>query len=204
MNKKWYLIYNPFKKIAGWEAFGIGIILLCITTVLGYYSNTVFYGISAQIVNSVTWSKIFLLQFTGLFITVAVMYATALLSAKHIRFQDILGTVTLSKYPLVLMVLLNIFLGDKMMETTNKLLEVTGTLSTTDAYRIFDDFSMSDFSIIMLFALVSLVLLVWEIALLFNAFKVSTNLKGTKCTLLFIAAVLVSEILINVAVSKIY
>jgi len=39
---------------------------------------------------------------------------------------------------------------------------------------------------------------------LFNAFKVSTNLKGTKCTLLFIAAVLIAEILINVAVSKIY
>ncbi|MCL2041163.1 MAG: hypothetical protein FWG84_03865 [Bacteroidales bacterium] len=54
MSKKWRWIWNPFEKIAGWRAFGIGIVILCLTTVLGYFSNTVFYGISIKLVQSIT------------------------------------------------------------------------------------------------------------------------------------------------------
>jgi hypothetical protein len=29
MKNKWKWIYNPFEFVAGWKAFGIGIVILC-------------------------------------------------------------------------------------------------------------------------------------------------------------------------------
>jgi len=58
--------------------------------------------------------------------------------------------------------------------------------------------------ILMVFSLLSLLVLVWTIALLFNAFKVSTNMKGVRCGLVFTAIILASEIIIGVVLSAIY
>ena len=202
MNKKWRWIWNPFEKIAGWKAFGIGIVILCLTTVLGYFSNTVFYGISIKLVQSITWGKVFSLQALGLAITVAVMYLIALLSAKRVRFQDILGTVTLAKYPLILAVLMFWVWGGRIMSITDELLmSLKEELLTSDAYKIVSEFSFYDYFVLTMFSLLSIVILVWTIALLFNAFKVSTNLKGAKSVLLFIAVILIAEIILNIVLS---
>jgi len=200
MRKKMKWIYNPFEKIAGWKAFGIGILILGIATVLGYFSNTVFFGISIKGAYSGTLCQAISLQALGLAITVAVMYLVALLSAKHVRFQDILGTVTLAKYPLLLSVPIFWASNDKIMEISNNLLSAL----QTNPYNVMNEVSASDLVVLSVVALVSMAILVWTIALLFNAFKVSTNLKGVKCGLLFTAAIIISEIFIGIAVHIIY
>jgi hypothetical protein len=200
MSKKWKWIYNPFEKIAGWKAFGIGILILGITTILGYFSNTIFFGISIKQVHSITLCKAFSLQALSLAITVAVMYLTALFFAKRVRFQDILGTVTLAKYPLLLIIPLLWTLNDKMMEITDRLLQAL----QDNLYQMANVFSISDYVVLIGYSFLSLIILVWNIALLFNAFKVSTNMKGVKCGLVFTAILLVAEIIINVVISVIY
>jgi len=200
MSKTLKWVYNPFEKVAGWQAFGIGILILGITTVLGYFNNTVFFGISIKQVPDITCCKAVSLQAVGLAITVAVMYLVALLSVKHVRFQDILGTVTLAKYPLLLTIPLFWAFGDNIMEITDRVL-----LAIQDnPYNIADALTVSDYAVLTIFSLLSFVVLVWTIALLFNAFKVSTNMKGIKCGLMFTAIILVAEILINVVISTIY
>lgn len=200
MSKKWKWVYNPFEKIAGWKAFGIGIFILGITTVLGYFSNTIFFALSAKQVHSVTWCKAFSLQALGLAITVAVMYLIALFLAKRVRFQDILGTVTLAKYPLILLPLLFWAFGDNLMAITDKILEAL----QVNPYHLINELSISDYAVLTAFSLLSLVILVWEIALLFHAFKVSTNIKGAKCGWVFAAIMLITEIITGVVVSVIY
>ena len=201
MNRIWKWVYNPFEQLAGWRAFGIGIIILCIATVIGYFGNTVFYGISIKTVPSVTWDKAFFLQGLGLAVTVAVMWITALLSAKHVRFQDILGTVTLAKYPLVIEVLI-------LMSFSKWLNELTGMLKSAgniqETMEVFNKLTILDYTLFIVLMIVTFGFLAWTIALLFNAFRVSTNLKGAKCALLFIAIMLISEILIHVAIYIIY
>ena len=198
-NMKW--VYNPFEQLAGWRAFGIGIIILCIATVIGYFGNTVFYGINIKTVPSVTWGRAFFLQGLGLVVTVAVMWITALLSAKHVRFQDILGTVTLAKYPLVIeVIILSTF--SKWMNQITATIMSAGNIQ--EIMEVFNNLTILDYSLFVVLMIVSLLFLVWTIALLYNAFRVSTNLKGGKCALLFIAIMLISEILINVAISLMY
>ena len=190
MNSKWKWVYNPFEKVAGWKAFGIGILLLAMTTIVGYWGNMVFYGLQAKVVPTVTWSMVFSLQGLGLAVLVVVMYLTALVFAKHVRFQDILGTVTLAKYPLFLMALSRLAFGKTVVSDVNQLIN--------------SEFSFLLFGPLIVFGLFALLLLIWEIALLYNAFKVSTNLKGVKCGVLFSAILVVSEIIIIVLVSSIY
>ncbi|MCL2511932.1 MAG: hypothetical protein FWF09_07770, partial [Bacteroidales bacterium] len=109
-------------------------------------------------------------------------------------------TVTLAKYPLLLTIPLFWAFGDNIMEITDRVL-----LAIQDnPYNIADALTVSDYAVLTIFSLLSFVVLVWTIALLFNAFKVSTNMKGIKCGLMFTAIILVAEILINVVISTIY
>ena len=187
MKNKWKWIYNPFEFIAGWKAFGIGILILCVTTVIGYFGSMVFYGIQAKAVPHITWNMAFSLQFLGLAVTVLIMYITALIFAKHVRFQDILGTITLAKYPLLFIAVISLVFGN--------------TLSSVDINKfISQDFTIFDIAPLLLFGIISIIFIVWNIALLYNAFRVSSNLKGVKCAVLFTAALFLSEIIILVLV----
>jgi hypothetical protein len=194
MNRNWKWAYNPFERIAGWKAFGIGLVILCITTAIGYFGHTVFYGISIKIVPSVTCGQAFALQMLGLAILVFVMWITALLAAKHVRFQDILGTVTLSKYPLVLSAL---FFG----VFSKRLNEIANMFNSAANIQEIIEIAKNEYALFALMSVFSIIILIWTIALLYNAFQVSSNLKGAKCVLLFIAALLISEIITNVIVS---
>ena len=198
MDRNWRWVYNPFEKIAGWKAFGIGIVILCLATVIGYFGNTVFYGISIKSVASITWCKAFYLQVSGLAITVFVLWITGLLFAKHVRFQDILGTVTFAKYPLVLSAIIFLAFSNWLNELNHKILSAANYQEIID---FFSNLTILDYALFLVFAIVTILILVWTIALLFNAFRVSTNLKGGKCALLFIAGLLISEIIIGIVVS---
>jgi hypothetical protein len=191
MNNIWKWVYNPFEFVAGWSAFGIGIVILAITTVVGFFGNMVFYGISAKTIPVITWSLAFSLQALGLAVLISVMCLMALLFAKGFRFQDILGTVTLAKYPLLLMAFLSLVFSKK--------------LAAIDYTRLTNnDFAFSDIAFLLVFSLFVLIILFWSIALLYNAFKVSTNLKGNKCAGLFIATLFISEIIIQLIVLATY
>jgi len=64
------------------------------------------------------------------------------------------------------------------------------TLDKEAMQLIFDNLIL-----ILVFALIGILILVWFVVLAYNGFKVATNAKGTKSTLLFIVSLLVAEIL---------
>jgi len=197
MKHNWKWVYNPFEKVAGWKAFGIGLIILCITTVLGYFFKTVFYGISIKTVPCVTWSTAFSLQALGLGVLVFIMWIASLFFTKKVRFQDILGTVTLAKYPLFFAVIPIMIFNNRMTEFTKKIMSV-------NVYEIIKVITISDYVMLFAFSIIAFAIIIWEIVLLFNAFRVSTNLKGIKSAILFASIMLASEITILILVSIIY
>jgi len=188
MKHNWKWAYNPFEKVAGWKAFGIGLIILCITTITGYFFNTVFYGISIKTVPCVSLGRAFSLQGTGLAVLVIVMYITALLFTKNVRFQDILGTVTLAKYPLFFSLIPIILFGNRLNEFTEKIMSA----SINEMIKLI---TISDYIFLLVFSIMAFAIIIWEIVLLFNAFRVSTNLKGLKLAILFLSIMFISEII---------
>ncbi|MDY9917319.1 MAG: hypothetical protein U2P89_00410 [Proteiniphilum sp.] len=40
----WNLLFNPFTKIAGWQAFALGMLFVLLTGVIGTYAGVAFDG----------------------------------------------------------------------------------------------------------------------------------------------------------------
>ena len=183
----WYFLINPFTKIAGWKAFGIGIVIVIATVLVGYLNGICFPGlISIKSVPDLTLGNAFLLQSVGLLSTVIIMYIAGLIFAKNVRFQDILGTTTLSRAPLLLLSPFGF-----MVEHIDPRAMLQSAMDGT--------FSLMDIKGMLVFGLLCMLFAVWVIALLYNAFRVSTNIKGGKSVGIFIAVILLSEVLANIA-----
>jgi hypothetical protein len=104
--------------------------------------------------------------------TVVIFYPLALIvSVSSIRFIDILGTFALARYPLILSSLLGFF--------------------------PFTKFYLANPTSVLLMVMIFLMILaiVWTVVLIFNAFKVSCNIKGFRLICTFIIGIITSEIL---------
>ena len=111
------------------------------------------------------------------------MFLAGLFIARRFRFVDILGTMTLSKAPFLLLAIVGLF--TKMPDMSNV---------------IKDPFIMLSSPSLVFLLILSLPVIIWSIALMFNGFKVATGAKGTKLTVTFIAAVFVAEIVSKILI----
>lgn len=187
MKNNFKLLYNPFNQIAGWKAFFIGTVVVIATVIVGHYSSVVYPGaLDAKLAANITLIKAFLYQLIGLSSLILIFYLSALLFAKGTRFQDIAGTVTFARYPYLFIAILGFFVSD------NTLIDVSAALKSGNLYEMSQVFPKA-----ISFMVVSLLMIpfvIWFIALLYNAFRVSTGLKGVKCALVFTASLIIAEI----------
>lgn len=180
-NSKWAMLYNPFTRVAGWKAFFIGAAIVCATVVLGWLSNTMAYGLEVKATDDYPLWKGFYFTWVGIACTVGVMYLAGIIFSKGVRFQDILGTVTLARAPYLLSPLLALTMPEGFLDDLNL------AASTMDI-------SLINWSGLILMGLLCIMISVWAVALLYNAFRVSTNLRGGKCAGIFIASLFISEV----------
>ncbi|MCC8036142.1 MAG: hypothetical protein LIO77_09480 [Rikenellaceae bacterium] len=171
---------NPFVRIAGMKAFCIGIIFVTATVLIGYMSHTVFIGeLQVKFVRSVSLMQAFAVQFSALAVIAAVMYGFGTGLSRNVRFIDILGTVTLSRWPLVLSAIPGFFV----------------TLEDPDLIR--EKVLSGNYDVVSLMAasIVIMAFAVYATVLLFRAYKISTGLKGIQLRWSFFAALAISELL---------
>ena len=177
------LLINPFSRIAGWQAFGIGLIFVVIMGFLGAYNDIAFDGVIDMHLNETSLRLSFLYLITDLVCLIVVMSLTGLIVSKNFRFIDILGTMTLAKAPFLILAIAGFF------TTAPNLSEIY-----KDPYVIFKSMS---FIILMV---LSLPVIIWSITLMYNALKVSCDVKGSKLTVAFIIALFISEALSKVLI----
>lgn len=167
------LLFKPFDRVAGSKALGIGLVFLLFSAIVAYYSHTHFdgaldihYGTEPTLVWSFVETLVAWLSMGLIF------YLTGLLFSKtKIRFIDALGTSALARAPLLLAALLGFMMPH-----------------TVEGFPIINaPFIIGIF--------LNLVIVIWFIVLLFQAFKVSTNLKKNKLVLGFILSLLLAEAL---------
>jgi len=176
-------LINPFIRIAGWQAFGLGLLFVILMGLLGTYSGIAFDGVIDMHMIDISLLQSFLYLGIDLVCLVVVIWLTGLIVSKNFRFIDILGTMILAKAPFLLLSIAGFF------TTTPDLSEIY-----KDPYIIFQSVSF-----VILIAL-SIPVIIWSITLMFNAFRVSCDIKGSKLTVAFIVALLVSEALSKVLI----
>lgn len=184
------LIFNPFNRIAGWEALGLGGLTAIATVLIGKYSNAVTDGaLDFHLVQQTSFVHTAIFTFVSLFCLILCMSIAAFAISKNFRIIDIAGTISLAKAPILLAVLLGFFTAvpDQKAIIENPMIILTS----------------ASFIVV---TLVVIPITIWSIALMFNAFKVSTGSKGSQLIVSFIVAMIVAEVLskmiINTLINK--
>lgn len=173
------LIVNPYTRIAGLPAFGLGLIFTILIGFTGAANGVVFDGVlDVHFPGNVTIVNSFLYLAIDLFSLVLVMFLAGLFVSRSFRFVDILGTMTLSKAPFLILALAAYF------------------VTVPDLKDILKDPNIVFQSTSFLFILIlSFPIIIWNITLIYNAFKVSCDVKGTTLNLNVIFGLLFAEII---------
>jgi len=176
-------LMNPFTRIAGWQAFGLGLFFVVLMGLLGAYSDIAFDGVIDMHMIDISLLQSFLYLGIDLVCLVVVMWMTGLIVSRKFRFIDILGTMTLAKAPFLLLSIAGFFTAAPELSEIYK-----------DPYVIFQSISF------IILIVLSIPVIIWSITLMYNAFKVSCDIKGSKLTGVFIIGLLVSEVLSKILI----
>ena len=164
------LLLNPFERIAGWKALAIGLCFISLTAIVGNMNDFLFYRITYVTIRPHTLGMAFYVQVINLIIVSLVMWITGkIFSKSKIRIIDIIGTMALSRAPLLLIALVG--------------------------FLPFFSHNVSIVSQFVIFMLLCLIPMIWTVALMYRAYSVSCNLNATRGILSFIGALIIAEIL---------
>jgi hypothetical protein len=179
---------NPFENIAGAKSLIWGVLIILFTSIIGYFSNTHFPGIISVKTSPDFPVLYFIIQgfLNWLVVSTFFYFASILFSKPSVRAIDIYGTQALSRTPY----LPASFIG------------FSGAIENFGKYLLWnllqkgEPTEITTVGIIaaILLIVITLLLTIWQVVLMFNAFKVSANLKGNKLTLIFIGVLIASMI----------
>ena len=169
MKNIWKWVYNPFERIAGWQALVIGVVIMALTAVAGKFSHLAFDGVLDAHPATFDLSASFAMQTVNFLVSFLSMWLAGVIFSKtKLRAIDVAGTMALARTPMLPVALLSF-------------------LPVVPA-------SPYDIAHVFVFFLISIPFIIWMIALMYNAYSVSCNLKGTRAILSFIGALVVAEI----------
>lgn len=175
---------NPFTRIAGWQSLGLGLVFVVAMGLIGAYGNVAFDGVlDMHLVKHLSLQNSFLYLAVDVATLALVMWIAGLTLSKGFRFVDILGTMTLAKAPFLILAIAGLF------TTMPDLSQVVRNPAV----------AFQSVSFIVLIVL-SIPVIIWSVALMYHALGVSCGVKGNKQTIVFIIALLVSEIISKVLV----
>lgn len=185
------MLFNPFERYAGLQALTAGAVIALLAALGASLFQTRFDGVldAHYITGDVEFVTALIDQLINISCAFVAFYLLAvILGVRGLRPVDMLGTLMLARAPYALMPLANI--GGYMSAQGEAVLKsVESDPLNPDLGPIFAMLPV---------ILVSLVLVIWMIALLFNAWKVCTNFKGARLIGGFITALILAEALSKV------
>lgn len=185
MNTK--LLINPFEKYDTKLLLLAAALLTIAGAIMAYWLNARFDGAIdlhfAPHTTAKTIATDLIIAIGSLFL---LLFLTGIAINRKTRFVDILIAVMLARFPLYLMTLFNY---------NNTMYDITGQILNSGNVEQLPDIPASGIALLMAFAVLGLLGLIWFCAMLFNGFRVATNAKGARHVVLFAAAVVLAEIL---------
>ncbi len=187
--KKW--LFNPFIYIAGEKALIIGWSVMLLTAFICSFSNTHFDGAIDVHSGHATSGIVYFIEpvIDWASLTISLYLFGRFFSQSAVRLIDIAGTIALARWPLIFFSFIGF--GIKPIKQLPITSDPAQILKSIDGLTI-------------ALSLFGLVFVIWFIALLYNAFSVSANLKGSKSAWVFIAGLIVAEVISQVALHYTY
>jgi hypothetical protein len=183
------MLINPFRYIAGVRSLLIGLAIILATALLGHLSETNFPDVmSVKIGYTSTFLESLTNNLCDWIAISAILYVASLIFSKsRVRIVDILGTQALARAPYLIASCMGFF------EASEKF----GKYLLWENLKIGKPVTISAFEITLAIAVVValLMLTIWLVVLMYNAFKESSNIKGNKSILIYTVSLLVAIVL---------
>lgn len=176
--------FNPFNRVAGWQALLAGLAMMLITASLALVSGLRFDGVlDAHFGERAEWWRVFADQGINWMSLVLIFYVGALLfSRSHTRFIDIAGTMALARTPMLVAAVAGI---------PPQLTDFIKQIPQTSGVSLF---GTPDFWVTVILALLMVWGTIWSAILIYNAWRVSANVKGTRAGVVYGFGLLIAEI----------
>ena len=183
------VLLNPFKFIAGIKSLIAGILIILATAFIGYLSHTNFPDlISVKICPAFPlWYFIIQSLANWLVFSLILYFGSIIFSASAVRFIDIIGTQALARAPYIIVS----WIGFSNSFTLFSKYLLWKGLHIGNPVNLSIGNAITAFTLMTL----SILTLLWMVTLMFNAFRVSSNLKGIKSIVLFIIVFIISLVL---------
>jgi len=180
------LLFNPFKRYSEQQLLAFGLITAIAGVACASLTNTHFDGVlDTHFGKDVSLKTAALQSIINSISIILVFYPIGKWINSKTRLIDIFNISLIIKIPAYLMMPLNI--NNWAYSKTEPLLE-----AISDPFAL--QFTPELILFLVITSILGLLILVWLIVLLYNGFKVATNLKGTKHIIMFIVAIIVAEI----------
>ena len=173
-------LFNPFLFVGGERILLIGLIIAAVHIPIGYFLNVRFDGaIDMHLVPTDVGLLTPVIDVLIAWLSMAgCMFAAAKLFQSPMRLIDIAGAVLVARIPLLLSIG-PVLLLEPDFQSIEELLNLQGS----ELYQL------------AALSVISLLFLIWFFVLLFNAFKINSNLKGAKLWFGFIGSAIIAEII---------
>jgi hypothetical protein len=192
------LLFNPFIKIAGTRAAFIGLIVLGISSWLNSVYNIHLGGVvdiymvkEVSLITAVSENLIIVAS-------LAIVFGLLVFFLKGLRFRlvDLIGLILFSRIPFVLAPFISSLIPQEKLQN---LLEAVENISGPQGLAAVQN----ELILISFIGLLMLLLVVFFIIWLYNAFVLLCNQKGLKINILFVAGLIISEIISKTIISLI-
>ena len=182
-------LFNPFHYVAGKEALIPGVALVLITGLVGSLSSTHFDGVLDFHTGLPTSLWVYAAEglLNWMVMGVLLLLGGKLISRSRVRIQDALGTQALARAPMVVTALCLLLPGYRRF---------AGHLAAR-YFHVLPEVQTSPADSVAFFAglIISMLMIIWMVALMYRGYTVSSNVSGGKAVGVFIAALFVGEVI---------
>ncbi len=184
------LLFNPFKKYSEQQLLVFGFITAVAGVVFATLTNTHFDGVlDTHFGKQVSIKTAVLQSVINIVSIVVVFYPLGKWINSKTRLIDVFNISLIIKIPAYFMMPLNI--NGWAYSKTEPLLE-----AMVNPFNL--QFTPETIVFLTISSILAILAFVWLIILLYNGFKVATNLKGTKHIIMFTIVIIASEIISKV------
>lgn len=186
------IFINPFENYTEAKLLGVGIIGNVLLVFLSYKFNIQFIGnLKVNPQENTELKNVLLQHLILLSITVVLLLILGKYLNSKTRFVDILAVGLLSRIAFCLIPFVNI--NQKMFIITNNIMASLAIANPNKAVE-------NEVPLLLFNSIIILLSMVWFFILLYNGFKTATNSKNLKSIVLFIATVVIIEILSRILI----
>lgn len=193
-------LFNPFHHLAGGLALALGLAILLLTAVVGFFGTAHVDGVLDFHAGRPAPLSLFLIEGAVAWLALAVPLYVAgrLLSrSRRLRAIDVFGTQALARAPYLLAALFTLLPPvQSMLAKLREAVLLGGARPPINTVL-----GSGEFTVFVAMSVLSALLMAWMIVLMYRAYATSCNIEGTRAVVSFVLALVVGEVLSKVALS---